>query len=158
MGGLSYLAFAAGYRRVSFVLIEHGQLATWHTSCVAAREPAGAARFARDFIDLLDPDVIVMEDVAEGSLKGETALTLLEAIRKEAECSKAQLLLLKRELAFRTRRSEAEHLVRHYPDLADKVPKRKFCEREPHQMVLFEALAFAHQAKMGGAMLLASKM
>ena len=81
MQGLSYLAFAAGYRRISFVFVEYGQLATWHTSCVAARDAGNAAQFAQDFIDLLDPNVIIIEDIAAGTRKGPIAKALIEAIR-----------------------------------------------------------------------------
>lgn len=158
MRGLSYLAFAAGYRRVSFVCIEDGQLATWHTSKRAARDPDEAASFAREFIDLLLPNVIVMEDIAAGTRKGLKTQELLAAIRQEAERSEAQLMPLSREKLFRTRHDEAAYLVKHHPELADKVPVRSFCDREPHHMVLFEALALGHQAAQGGAMLVASKM
>lgn len=158
MPGLSYLAFAAGYRRVSFVLIENGQLATWHTSCKAARNADEAASFAHEFIDLLNPHVIVVEDVTRGTRKGAVAKTLIEAIRKEAEQSQAQMLALEREMLFRSRHAEAVCLVQHYPELADKVPKRRFFEREPYHMVLFEALALADQAVRGSTLLLASKM
>ena len=158
MQGLSYLAFAAGYRRISFVFVEYGQLATWHTSCVAARDAGNAAQFAQDFIDLLDPNVIIIEDIAAGTRKGPIAKALIEAIRNEAEQSRAQLVALKREKLFRTRYAEALYLVKHYPELADKVPKRGYAEREPHHMVLFEALALAHQTAQGGALFLATKM
>lgn len=158
MRALSYLAFAAGYRRISFVLIEDGQLATWHTSCVAARDATQAAEFAQDFIDLLDPNVVVIEDIASGTRKGTKATALIDAIRKEAEQSRAQLVAVMREKLFRTRHAEALYLVKHYPELADKIPRRGHAEREPHHMVLFEALALAHQASQGGAMLIAAKM
>ena len=158
MRGLSYLAFAAGYRRVSLVLIEDGQIATWHTSKRAARDPEDAGRFAREFIDLLGPTVVVMEDIASETRKGAQAKALLKAIRDEAERAKTQLLPLKREKLFRTRYDEAMYLVRFHPELEDKVKDRTFCDREPHQVVLFEALALAHQAAQGGSMLLASKM
>lgn len=158
MRELSYLAFAAGYRRISFVFIEGGQLATWHTSCVAARDAAQASEFAKDFIDLLDPNVIVIENIEAGTRKGTKAMALIDAIRKEAEQSRSHLVAVVREKLFRTRYAEAVYLVKHYPDLADKVPQRGHAEREPHHMVLFEALALAHQAAQGGAMLLAAKM
>ena len=158
MRGLSFLAFAAGYRRVSFVFIEDGQIATWHTSKRAAWDPDEAASFAREFIDLLIPSFIVMEDITSGTRKGAQARALIEAIRTEAEHSNAQLLPLKREKLFRTRHDEAVYLVRYHPELADKVPERSYTDREPHHMVLFEALAFGHQAMQGGSLLVASKM
>ena len=99
-----------------------------------------------------------MEDITSGTRKGVQARALLEAIRNEAEQSNAQLLPLKREKLFRTRHDEAAYLVKYHPELADKVPERSFTDREPHHMVLFEALAFAHQAMLGGALLVASKM
>lgn len=158
MRELSYLAFAAGYRRISFVLIERGQLATWHTSCVAARDPEKAAQFAQEFIDLLDPNVVVIEDIAAGTRKGTKATALINRIRNEAEQSRVHLVAVKREKLFCTRHAEALYLAEHYPDLADKMPKRGYAKREPHHMVLFEALALAHQAAQGGALFLATKM
>ncbi|KWV93884.1 hypothetical protein [Erythrobacter sp. AP23] len=158
MHGLSYLAFAAGYRRVSFVFIEDGQIATWQTSKRAATSPDEVADFAREFIDLLVPNFIVMEDVAAGTRKGAQAQALLAAIKSESENSKALLLSLKREKLFRTRYDEAVYLARHHPEFAEKIPKRSFCDREPYHMVLFEALALGHHAMQGGAMLPASKM
>ena len=158
MRGLSFLAFAAGYRRVSFVFIEDGQLATWQTSKRAALNPEEAASFAREFIDLLLPTFIVMEDTAAGTRKGERTQALLKAIMDEAAQSNAQLLPMKREKIFRTRFDEARYLAEKHPEFEGKVPSRTFRDREPHQMVLFEALALGHQAAQGGAMFLASKM
>jgi len=158
MPGLSYLAFAAGYRRVSFVFIENGQLATWHTSKRAACTKEEAASFAQEFIELLVPNVIVLEDLGSETRKGANAQASLKAIREQAEQSKAQILLLEREKLFRTRYHEAAYLVRKHPEFEDKMPERTFCEREPHHMVLFEALALGHQASEGGAILLAQKM
>lgn len=65
---------------------------------------------------------------------------------------------MEREKLFRTRYDEAKYLISYYPEFADKLPQRGLCDREPHQMVLFEALALAHQAMQGGASLLARKM
>jgi hypothetical protein len=158
MRELSYLAFAAGYRRVSIALIENGQLATWHTSCKAAGDPEEAGLFAREFIDLLAPHVVVIEDIAAGTRKGATAQALLKAIREEADRSKAQVVALKRERLFRSRHAEAVYLVKHYPELCEKVRKRRHFDREPYHSVLFEALALADQALRGSALLLASKM
>jgi len=158
MQGLSYLAFAAGYRRISFVLIENGQLATWQTSCKAAGCPELAACFAEEFIDLLRPNVIVMEDITAGTHKGKATQALLQAIANVAAQSDANTIAIQRERLFRCRYTEAEHLARLYPDLADKVPKRRFFDPEPHHTVLFGALALADQAMRGSALLLASKM
>lgn len=158
MRTLSYLAFAAGYRRVSFVLIENGQLATWHTSKKAARSPDEATRFAAEFIDLLMPNVIVVEDVEARSRKGENTRVLVRAIREEANCSNSSVIALEREHLFRTRHDEATWLVTHYPELADKIPTRLQHEPEPYHSVLFDALALAHQAMQGSTLLLASKM
>ena len=53
---------------------------------------------------------------------------------------------------------EARYLADKHPEFENKVPSRTFRDREPHQMVLFEALSLGHQAAQGGAMFLASKM
>lgn len=158
MRGLSYLAFAAGYRRVSFVLIEDGQLATWHTSKRAASDPEEAATFAQEFIELLLPNAIILEDITKGTRKGKIARSLIAAMSEQAEQANAQIVMISREKLFRTRYDEARYLIRHYPEFEEKLPKRSFWDREPHQMVLFEALALAHHAMQGGALLLARKM
>ena len=100
MRGLSFLAFAAGYRRVSFVFIEDGQLATWQTSKRAALNPEEAASFAREFIDLLLPTFIVMEDTTAETRKGARTQALLKVIKDEAARSPARLLPMKREKLF----------------------------------------------------------
>ncbi|WP_442625212.1 hypothetical protein [Parasphingopyxis sp.] len=143
---------------MSFVFIEHGHLATWQTSCEAANAPADAACFAREFITLLIPNVVVIEDVPAKTQKSANTRALLEAIRVEAERGDVRLLSIERERPFRNREAEATYLAKQYPELADKVPKRRFFENEPHHSVLFEALALADQAVRGSSLLLASKM
>ena len=103
MRGVSYLAFAAGYRRVSFVFVEDGQLATWQTSKQAARTPELAASFAQEFIELLVPTVIVMEDLENATRKGETARELIAAMQEKARGAKCPLIVLAKEKLFRTR-------------------------------------------------------
>lgn len=158
MQSLSYLAFAAGYRRISFVLIEDGLLATWHTSNIAAKSPDTAREFANEFINLFQPNVIVMEKLETTKRKGRNARLLLQEIYGQAEKAEGHFLSLKREKAFRNRQAEAEHLASLFPEVANKVPRRDYCKNEPHHMVLFEALALAHQAIRGGPTLLARHM
>ncbi len=158
MRQISYLAFAVGYRRISFVLIENEELATWQTSCKAARDVVSAARFTAEFIELLRPNVVVMEDFETGTRKGKQALGVLRAIAAILPGHGVQVIKLSREHLHQTRYDEAASLAVRYPELADKVPSRKFFEKEPHHTVLFEAAALAHSAVEGGAMLLASEM
>ncbi len=158
MRAVSYLAFAVGYRRISFVLIENEQLATWQTSCKAARDVVSAVRFAAEFIELLRPNVVVMEDFEAGTRKGKKALVLLHAIAAILPGHDVQVIKLSREHLHQTRYDEAASLALKYPELREKVPTRKFFEKEPHHTVLFEAAALARQAVEGGAMLLAQEM
>jgi len=158
MKSLSYLAFAAGYRRISFVLIEDGLLATWHTSNIAAKNPKAARDFACEFINLFQPTVIVMEKLETTKRKGRNARQLLEEIQQQADQADAHFLTLEREKTFRNRQAEAAYLASLFPEVADKVPRRDYCENEPHHMVLFEALALAQQAIRGGPTLLARNM
>lgn len=108
MRGVSYLAFAAGYRRVSFVFVEDGQLATWQTSKRAARTPELAASFAQEFIELLVPTVVVMETLGPESRKGDTARALIDAMLSKADQAECRLITLSREKLFRTRYDEAK--------------------------------------------------
>ena len=99
-----------------------------------------------------------MEKLETARRKGAKAKALLAVIHDQAEKANAHFVPLKRENQFRTREAEASHLAILFPDLADKVPHREHCDNEPHHMVLFEALALAHQALRGGPMLLAQQM
>ena len=158
MKSFSYLAFAVGYRRVSLVLLQHGKLATWQTSCKAAEGVAETRAFAEEAMELLQPQVVVFEDIRSGTRKGKQSQRLMTAISEVAQNSAAHSVAIKRERLFRCRYAEAAHLAKCYPDLADKTPSRRFFDKEPHHVVLFEALALADQAVRGSSELLAANM
>ena len=158
MEKIKYLAFAVGYRRVSLVLLQNGRLVTWQTSCKAASNDRQVTRLVNDALNTLVPHVIVFEKIGDGSRKGKNATARLKVIAELADSYPAQVLCLERERLFASRFQEAEHLASRYPELADKVPYRRFFDREPHHVVLFEALALADQAMHGSSRLLASNM
>ena len=110
-------------------------LATWHTSNIAARSPKTAREFANEFINLCQPSVIVMEELGSTKRKGKNARMLLREVHQQAEQAEGHFMTLRREKEFRNRQAEAEHLASLYPELADKVPRRDYCENEPQHMV-----------------------
>ena len=140
------------------MLLQHGKLATWQTSCKAAASVSETKAFVHEALELLRPHVIVFEDIKAGTRKGKQSQRLMTAIAKVAGNSTAHSVAIKRERLFRCRYAEASHLAKCYPDLADKTPTRRFFDKEPHHVVLFEALALADQAVRGSSELLAANM
>ena len=155
---LRYLAFAVGYRRISLVLLEHGRLVTWQTSCKAASSNKAANDFVQEALAILRPHVIVFQELNSECRKGKQAKARLSVIADAVRTHPAQTLKLTPCRNFPSRFQEAAHLATLYPEIADKVPIRRFFDREPHHAVLFEALALADRAMNGSSQLLASQM
>lgn len=140
------------------MLLEHGSLVTWQTSCKAASNDKAANEFVQEALAILRPHVIVFEDLCSECRKGKQAKARLNVIAEAARTHPAQTLKLTPHREFASRFQEAAHLATLYPEVADKVPVRRFFDREPHHAVLFEALALADRAMHGSSHLLASQM
>ena len=145
---LSYLAFAAGQRRVGMIYLEGKELKYWDMSTKAAKSVEEACAFAERMIEHLRPQVVVTEDISTATQKGRHTKSLIYAISKVAENADTIAVSTERRCLHRNKYEEAAELVTRYPDLLPWQPKRRcFFDKEPRSTVLFEALSLAESVQ-----------
>lgn len=139
------LAIAASTGRVGCVFLVGGRLVDWWTSDKASRSPSEAAELARRWIARYRPDAIVTEKASSAEKKGQAAKAVTEAIASVAADHVDVLDVSVFHIQeYRDKYEEAAVLAAHYPDLEPWLPKkRRFFDREPRNIVIFEALALA---------------
>lgn len=94
-----------------------------------------------------DPSVVVLEDYRSANRKSRKTRALLKALQRTAHRSPAMVVPLRREQHHCNKFDEAHALGERFPELAAWVPRRpKLWEREPRNLVYFEALALAVQS------------
>jgi predicted signal transduction protein with EAL and GGDEF domain len=147
------LAIAAAYGRVAYVFLIGGILKDWRVSDKASHTATEAAGMAQTWINDLRPDVVVTErDLGDmKTRKGSRTRALVRAIANTAAYNELLDVKVTRTRHHKNKVEEAEALARLYPDLAPYVPhRRRPWDKEPRNIVLFEALALAEELKRGG--------
>jgi hypothetical protein len=143
MTRLRILAIASSHHRVGYVFLIDKDLKDWHLSKKAARSKLEAVGEVQGWINTLKPDVVVSEKVA-GSRKSEHTREIMAAIAHLASQNYVLDITVERKQLYANKYDEAEALVHLYPELKPWLPrKRKFYDKEPRNIVLFEALALA---------------
>lgn len=139
------LAIAASTGRVGCVFIVGGRLVDWWTSDKASRSPNDAAELAKKWIAHYRPDAVVTEKTSSAEKKGQAAKAVTEAIANVAADHVDVLdISVVHTQEFKDKYEEASVLAEQYPDLKPWLPKkRRFFDREPRNIVIFEALALA---------------
>lgn len=151
MRRLKVLAVAAGSGRVGYVLLVGGELRYWQLSQAAARSPADATRYARNWIEEMRPQAVVTERIAEGCRKGERAKAVIKAIARTAENELLLHISIQRPRRFPNKYVEAEAFANRFPELRRFVPKpRRLWDAEPRNTTIFEALALGLAANERG--------
>jgi LmbE family N-acetylglucosaminyl deacetylase len=141
---LRLLAVAAATGRVAYVYLIGDRLMDWRISDRASESPEEATAHAKRWIETLQPDVVVTEDLTIAKRKGQNAKRLIEAVTDVADEAPILSVQVPREQAYENKYAEAASLAIHYPDLQPWVPKRRrFWDNEHRNTVLFEALALA---------------
>lgn len=159
MEGLSYLAFAAAYRRVGVVYMDGNEVIYWKMSSKAYGDFEYAAEFVGQLIEQFAPNVIITETLAHAQRKGAHTKAVIEAIAKAAARSPVLDLSIARENAYKNKYEEADALIDIHPVMAPLRPKvRNYFENEPRSTVLFEALSLAESVKRGPTEQLAAAM
>jgi hypothetical protein len=121
------------------------RLMDWRVSDRASDSEAEAAKSAARWIEMLQPDVVVTEDVLGAKKKGYRSKEIIASIA--AVASRADLLDVSviREQNFPNKYVEAKALAEQYPDLKPWLPYRRLLlDNEHRNTVIFEALALAH--------------
>lgn len=141
------LAVAVRASRVGYVLLVDGTVKDWRISEGPA-EATGAARVAmKKWIDQFDPDVIVLEDHHFATRKADKTRRIIKALYRTAKRSTALVAQVTRVQDYPNKFIEAKALARRFPELKPLVPSpHRIWEREPRNLVCFEALALADQS------------
>ena len=144
---LVVLAVAARSGRVAYVLLIDGRLKQWQRSCNAALTNKLAAKAMAKWISECDPDVIVLEKHQTANRKSDTTQGIIRALYRAAKHSPATVTQVVRVQHYPNKFIEALALAQRYPELKPSVPDRnRLWEREPRNLVFFEAVALAGQS------------
>lgn len=144
MTALRLLAVAAVSRHVAYAFFVGNHLTDWAISDRASDSPEAAARAVTQWIQDLDPNVVISERPDKAHRKGDRTRALLTAIGEAAMGSGRLHVAAAREQAFPNKYAEATFYAARYPDLLPWLPeKRLFYENEPRNPILFEAVALA---------------
>jgi len=152
MATLSVLAIAVASGKVGYVFLHDGQLQDWGITVKAAKRDNDLVGFAQGLINGLKPDIVVTEDFAAGCRKGARSRALISSLAELASHNTVLDVSVSRPRTFQSKYEEAEWLATLHPEITGYLPaqKRRIFDFEPRGMVLFEALALAHEV-MGGS-------
>lgn len=118
----------------------------WQLSYKAARSPKHAQKKISQWLEFYAPDIIVTENLRGSGRKGDRAKVLIQAVKDVAEQSSAQHIEVERSQPFASKYDQIEQLCDRYPQMKSVAPvRRKFFEKEPPRVTIFEALAMAEQ-------------
>lgn len=144
MAALRVLAIAVATGRIGYVFLKGGELCDWALSRKASRDPKAAAEKAQEWIDELEPDVVVTEELPKRSRKGSRTRAMIEAITRVAERANVLDITISAVRVSRNKYDEAERLAERFPEISAWAPaKRRIWESEPRNTIYFEALALA---------------
>lgn len=159
MERLSFIAFAAAYRRVGIVYVVGDDVRHWKISCSGGRDCDGARKLAQNMIDRWQPDVVVTERTISAVHKSPRTKAITAAIARVAEDKPMLNIAIERQNDFKNKYEEAAHLVGKHPQLAVLRPKpRRLFDPEPRSTVVFEALSLIESVKRGPTQRLAAAM
>ena len=149
---LRVLGVAAGSGRVAYVFFIGTELKDWGVSEDAAASPGKAKKAARRWIKALEAQVLVTPDFSGRSTKGRKTRDLIEAVTGTARRRQLICVALPHTHDFPNKYAEASALAQRYPDIAGWLPeKRRFYDKEPRNIVLFEALSIAEHVSRSPA-------
>lgn len=138
------LSVAVSSGRVAYVYFEDGVLTDWALSETASTSTYKARKFAKDWIELLQPNVVITEKNTSASHKGENTQLLIRAIADEAAQHELHDIEVVRHQHYPNKYVEAQELAKRFPDIAHKLPKtRRLWDKEPVNTSYFEAIALA---------------
>jgi len=140
----SVLAVAAATGRVAYTYFLDNEIQDWDISDKAATAPENAASWVQDLIENYQPDVLVTEKITSRMRKGDQAKAMIATIADLATINYMPGVTVTPPRYFENKYEEANHLARLYPEIKPWLPSpRKFYEREPRDIILFEAVTLA---------------
>jgi len=160
MAALSVLAIAVASGKVGYVFLHSGRLQDWGITVKAAKSGSDLVGFVQGLINEWQPAVVVTEDCDDGCRKGKKTKRLIRSLAELASHNAVLDVSVSRPRTFQSKYEEAEALVAAHPEIAGHLPaqRRRIFDFEPRGMVLFEALALAHEVMRGPPTKLAAAM
>lgn len=141
------LAVAVRADRLGYVLLIDGQPRDWRISRKACLSPKAARAATDNWIKRFEPTVIVLEAHGKARRKSQKTRSIIRSVRRSARRSSALVSVVERRQHHPNKFSEAAALVDRFPEMSSVVLKRpKLWQREPRNLVYFEALALAVQS------------
>jgi hypothetical protein len=141
--GFGYVVFEEPFR-----------LASFGRAYIEGEKHSGAIARFKELLADLRPDAVVFEDAeAPGSRRRHRARRIIDALSGAAREEGIPVHMIARTAVLQrfspegdqvTKRAIAEQLVRHFPELAPELPRRrKMWESEDDRMAIFDALSLA---------------
>jgi hypothetical protein len=160
MAALSVLAIAVASGKVGYVFLHHGRLQDWGITVKAAKNGGDLVGLVQSLINEWQPAVVVTEDCGDGCRKGDKTKRLIRSLSELASHNAVLDVSVPRPRTFQSKYEEAQVLVAKHPEIAGHLPaqRRRIFDFEPRGMVLFEALALAHEVMRGPPTKLAAAM
>lgn len=144
---LVVLALAARHGRVGYVLLVDGEPKDWRLSHLASQSSRLASGQLEGWLGRYDPDAVVLEDYRKAGRKSRKTQMILKALQRTSIRSGAVTVALERKQPYPNKFIEARELAERFPAFSAWVPKRpKLWQREPRNLVYFEALALLTQS------------
>lgn len=136
------MAFATHHNRVGFCFFIDKQPMDWQLSYKAAKTASNTETMLAKWLEFYAPDIVVTEKVHRDSRKGERAKHLLAVVDRVVRAKKIKLVKVVKQQPYMNKYLQIDELCDRYPQMKAVAPKRrKYFEKEPPYVTLFEALA-----------------
>ena len=146
------LAVAVASRKIAFVFLIDGKLKDWQHSRAASKSPTKGRSFLRTAVARHNPDLVVIENPIGSTRKYGVSRTILMAMAQDLRDNAIPHRTEAKRRSFANKYDEAAALVKRFPEIAPWLPKRpRIWEREPTEIIYFEAISLADAVIVGGS-------
>lgn len=141
---LRTLSLAVNYNRIGFVYLIGKQPMFWKLSFKAGSSASNAEKHLKRWLDEFEPDIVITESLETMGRKTERSTMLLDVVNRTIGKNDVQHITQNRIQPFRNLYDQIDRLCERYPQMEAARPKRrKFYQKEPPYVTIFDALALA---------------
>lgn len=141
------LSIAVNYNRIGFCYLIGKQPMDWQLTFKAATSAGRAEQKLNQWLDLYRPDVVITEAPRSAKRKGDRTKMLLDVVDRVVKRNGARHIVVERKQPYANRYDQIEDLCKRYPQMKAVAPKRRrYFDKEPPYVTIFDALAMAEQA------------
>lgn len=141
---LRTLSLAVNYNRIGFVYLIGRQPMFWKLSFKAGSTSSNAEKHLKRWLDEYDPDIVITERLETMGRKTERSKMLLDVVYRTICKHDVQHITQDRTQPYRNLYDQIDRLCERYPQMEAARPKRrKFYQKEPPYVTVFDALSLA---------------